>query len=133
LKRRTIDEDEDQIPCEGEHRGVPLHRGQCARRLAVVRADIDHVRGLSTVEDLMDCLRNGRLAPESRLFGAAKLLAMHDSAAKARDATPINRDLVVALSAPLSSFRWRSPVNYGADLLMGERVPLDPDDEPIEA
>jgi hypothetical protein len=131
LKKRFDDED-DHVPCDGAHRGVGLHAGQCERRLAVVRRDIDHVCGLSSVQDLMDALRDGKLAPESRLFAAAKLLALHNGAAKARDSSPIDRDLVIAHSAPLDTVRWRSPVNYGSDLCMGERIPRDPDDEPID-
>ena len=130
--RKRIDDEDDRIPCDGAYKGVGLHAGQCERRLSVVRADIDHVCGLSSVADLMECLRNGKLAPEARLYGGAKLFAMHDAASKARDPTPIDRDLVVALIAPLDTVRWRSPTHYGSDLCR-DGLDRDPGDEPIAA
>jgi hypothetical protein len=82
---------DDRIPTSGEHRGIGLHAGQSPRRLEAVKRDIDQVFGLSTVEDLMRCLRNATLAPEARLYSAAKLEVMHNVASKARDATDRHR------------------------------------------
>ena len=131
--KRQIDDD-DTIPTSGIYRGVPLHSGQREVRLAVVRADIDAAHGREEVADLMAFLRESRRAPESRILAAAKLKALWESAAEHRETRPdIDLELVTALVAPLESRNWRSPVNYGSDLCMGESVPRDPDDEPIAA
>ena len=129
--KRQIDDD-DTIPTSGVYRGVPLHSGQCERRLAVVRADIDAAHALEEVTDLMAFLREGRRAPESRILAAAKLKALWESAADHRETRPdIDLDLVTALVSPLESRNWRSPVNYGSDLCIGESVQRDPDDQAI--
>jgi hypothetical protein len=125
---------DDSIPCDGAYKGVPIHAGQCPRRRAVVQADIDHVLGLgSDVDALILFLCNAKLAPEARLYGGARLHALHAAAARARDATPIDIDVVIALTAALKSRNWRSAIYYGSDICFGEGVRRDELDEPIVA
>ncbi len=122
----------DEIPLGESHRGVGLHRGQCERRVKVVRANIDRVYRLSSVHDLMDCLRDAALAPEARFYAGAKLLALHDAASKARDPTPIDRDLVSGMTRALRSPKWRSRTRYGSFLGgIDGSVERDHDDEPV--
>ncbi len=131
--KETVPTD-DEIPFDGEYRQVLLHKGQSERRLAVVRKNIDLVCGIGgDVAVLMRCLRNADLAPEARICAAAKLLALHDAASKARDPTPIDRDLVSGLAGVLRSTKWRSSTHYGSFLGgIDASVERDPLDEPIE-
>jgi hypothetical protein len=110
-------DDNDQIPTAGRHhRNVPLHAGQSARRLAVVRADIDSAFSLLTVDELLAFARDVMRAPEARLLAGALLEARHAAATSNRDATPVDIDLVRASIAGLDSINWRDPDNYGTDL-----------------
>jgi hypothetical protein len=47
-------EDDDAIPVVGWHKGVPLEDEQSDARLGLVRAEIDHVLGMSDAVALAD-------------------------------------------------------------------------------
>ncbi len=127
------DDDDDAIPTRGEHRGIGLHAGQCERRLAVVRRDIDDAIGLgSDVAALLEFARDPMRAPESRLFAGAKLKVLATDAARARKATPIDLDKLEGILAGLNSREWRSPDWYGTDLDPFSGVQHDPLDAPLE-
>lgn len=106
-------DDNDQIPTSGHHRGVRLHAGQSPRRLTVVRADIDAALNLPTVDELMAFAGEVLRAPEARLLAGALLEARHAAATSNRDATPVNIDLVRAVTAGLNSVGWRDPFAFG--------------------
>jgi hypothetical protein len=108
----TLD-DNDLIPTAGHHRGVPVHAGQSVRRLTVVRGDIDAVFALTTVDELMAFAGDVMRAPESRLLAGALLEARHTAATTNRDATPVDIDLVRAVTAGLDSVGWRNPFAFG--------------------
>lgn len=117
--------DDDAIPTVGEHRGVPLHAFQDGERLDVVRADIDAVHALTDWRELWDVVRERRLAPEALLFAAAKLRAIHSSAANSRVARPdFDLELLDARVAGMSSLRWIDAVYYGS-VLQNVRPPGD--------
>src|SRR5690606_3809689 len=109
-------EDDDKIPTEGTHRGVPLHAGQDAARLAVVKRDIDRAHGLQTLDELVAFADDQRNAPESRLLARAKALAMLDDVIarrghRARNAV-LSRQRVKAACSGLASRRWQSRTHY---------------------
>ena len=122
----------DSIPTAGTHRGVPLHAGQCERRVAVVRRELDRVFALeSNVDELLAFAANPKNAPEARLFAGAKLEALDAAAAASREARPIDPDKLRAILAGLDSTEWRDPNFYGSDLELGRGTPRDPLDEPL--
>lgn len=104
----------DAIPTDGDHRGVALHAAQSLERLAVVRTDIDLVFSKSEPTDLIAIARNPSYAPESRLFAAAKLTALHSMAVERREVRPpgIDIDFVKAIVAGVDSVKWRDPNHY---------------------
>jgi hypothetical protein len=111
------DDQDDAIPCRGSHRGVPLHAGQPAERLKVVRRDIDRTYELSDVGQLFDFACDVRRAPEARLFAAAKLTAMREDAVEKRWERPaFNRDRLKVMTNALDSRIWRHPYFYGTIL-----------------
>ena len=65
-----------------------MHIGQCARRLAVVKADIDAAFKLDKVHELLAFADTVMRAPESRLLAGALLHAHHDAAEQDRGTRP---------------------------------------------
>lgn len=117
--------DDDRIPTRGEHRGVALHDFQDEDRLAIVRGDIDAVHALGDWRALWRIVCERRLAPEALLFAAAKLRAIHSSAANSRVARPdFDLELLGAYTAGLDSMTWIDPVRYGS-VLQNVRPPGD--------
>jgi hypothetical protein len=126
--------EDDSIPVGSFHRGVGLHRGQCERRLSVVRNDVDAAFDAKAVDALMAFLCDELRAPESRLLAGARLEAIFESAVDNREARPpVDLVLVRAIAAGLASKNWRDRGYYGSDLDHGRGTPRDPDDEPIGA
>jgi hypothetical protein len=104
---------DDRIPTCGEHRGVPLHADQSSARLKAVKADIDEVYALTSLEALFAFATDLGRAPEARMFAAAKVRAAFDLAVEERRERPaIDLDLLDAHVAGLDSLEWRSPFAY---------------------
>ena len=116
----------DMIPTQGDHRGVPFHAGQSAARLKDVRRDVDAAFALDGVEALFDFAADCTKAPEARLLAAALLRARHDAAVAAREVRP-DTDLVrvTAVVAGLNSLGWRHPSQYGSMLDGGRGIPRE--------
>jgi hypothetical protein len=109
--------EDDSIPTCGEHRGVPLHAFQDEARLDVVRGDIDTVHALTNWRELWRIVRERRLAPEALLYAAAKLRAIHGTAANSRVARPdFDLEMLGAYTAGLDSMTWIDPAHYGSSL-----------------
>lgn len=109
-------EDDDTIPTEGMHRGVPLHAGQDAARLTAVKRDIDRAHDIHTLEELVAFADSPSNAPEGRLLARAKALAMLDDVVarrghRSRNAA-LSRQRVKASCAGLASRRWQSRTHY---------------------
>ncbi len=109
----TADAD-DEIPTDGEHRGVPLHAGQDAGRLEVVRGAIDVV--LDEADDvarLVDRAGDHTFPPEARLFARAMIEAHWARAIEHRRPRPlVDMDWLRAITAGLGSRQWQDPVHY---------------------
>jgi hypothetical protein len=103
----------DAIPIAGHHRKVGLHAGQSEERLEVVRRDLDRVFDENDLGRLTEIAGNPAVAPEARLFAAAKLQAVYELAAQDREKRPlIDLERVAASVAGLNSRVWRNPAKY---------------------
>jgi len=106
-------DDDDAIPLAGWHRGVGLHNEQDEERLTLVRDEIDQVFLIADPQELFKVASNYLWSPESRLFAAARLRAIHRLNAESRvERAGIDLKLLAAHIAGLNSIRWRSPVHY---------------------
>jgi hypothetical protein len=68
--------DNDAIPTVGTHRGVPLEDHQSDARLALVRAEIDRVLGMTDARELADWAADSWHSPESRQLAVAMAESM---------------------------------------------------------
>jgi hypothetical protein len=123
-------EGDDAIPIIGMHRGVPLEDQQSDARLALVRAEIDHVLSMTDVVALADWAADAWHSPESRQLACAMAESMWTVAAETRNnRPPIDLERLRASTAGLGSRRWRDPWRYarlfdnGGGVL--REVPLD--------
>jgi hypothetical protein len=106
-------DDDDAIPLAGWHRQVGLHNEQDEERLTLVRDEIDKVYLIHNPQELLEVASNYLWAPESRLFAAARLRAIHRLNAETRvERAGIDLKLLAAHVAGLNSVVWRSPVHY---------------------
>jgi hypothetical protein len=124
-------EGDDAIPVIGLHRGVPLEDHQSPERLALVRAEIDHVLGMTDAGALADWADDPWHSPESRQLACA--MAMWTVAAETRALGPgISLERLRASTAGLGSKKWRDPWHHASLLDAGGGVlreqPL-PDEE----
>jgi hypothetical protein len=122
--------DSDEIPTVGAYRGVPLEDQQSDARLALVRAEIDRVLGMTDARELADWAADSWHSPESRQLAVAMAESLWTMASESRNnRPPIDLDLVRAAAAGLNSKRWRDPDRHcslldAADGVLRER-PLD--------
>jgi preprotein translocase subunit Sec61beta len=126
----------DEMPIACHHKGVAIFAGQSARRVVLVRKEIDRVSKIGDLEELLQVAGNCAWAPEARIYAGARCLAGLQRATERREPKPnIDPDLVVAATAGLASTRWADPFRYCSDLDMHpERAarreqPLDADEE----
>jgi hypothetical protein len=104
-----------KIPISETHRGVGIQKWQSARRVEVVKAEIDIVFEISDEEELFTFLRKDAHSPEARQLAAAKLKATHQIAVQERRARPkIDMEMVEALGSGLDCLHWMSRRCYGS-------------------
>jgi hypothetical protein len=105
--------DNDEIPTIGIYKGIPLEDQQSDARLALVRAEIDHVLGMTDAGELADYAGNPWHAPEARQLAAAMAETTWTVAAETRNnRPPIDLERLRASTAGLGSRRWRDPWRY---------------------
>jgi hypothetical protein len=108
-------ERDDAIPVIGLHRGVPLEDHQSPERLALVRAEIDHVLGMTDAGALADWADDPWHSPESRQLACAMAESMWTVAAETRNNRPsIDMDRLRASTAGLGSKKWRDPWRHAS-------------------
>jgi len=108
-------EDDDAIPVVGLHKGVPLEDQQSDARLALVRAEIDHVLNMTDAVALFDYAGDAWHSPESRQLAAAMAESMWAVASETRaNRPPIDLDRLRASTAGLGSRRWRDPWRHAS-------------------
>jgi hypothetical protein len=120
---------EGEIPIAATYKGVGIHAGQGAKRVRLVKGEIDRVSKISDLMRLFAITGDCAWSPESRLFAAARCIAGLELATERREAKPdIDREDVEARTAGLDSLEWRSPVVYGTDLEDGG----EPREQPLD-
>jgi hypothetical protein len=107
--------DNDEIPTIGTHRGVPLEDQQSDARLALVRAEIDRVLGMTDPGELARWADDPGHSPESRQLACAMAETAWTVAAETRaNRPPIDLDRLRASTAGLGSKRWRDPWRHAS-------------------
>jgi hypothetical protein len=107
--------DNDEIPTIGTYRGVPLEDQQSDARLALVRAEIDRVLGMTDARDLAGWAADSWHSPESRQLAVAMCETMWTVASETRaNRPPIDLARLRASTAGLGSRRWRSPWHFSS-------------------
>ena len=106
------------MPIAATYKGVGIHAGQPAKRIAaVVKPEIDKVSRISDLERLFEIAGDPSFCPEARLFSAARCIAGLELLTERREARPdIAREDVEARIAGLASIRWAHPSKYCSDL-----------------
>jgi hypothetical protein len=126
----------DEIPIATTYKGVGIHAGQPAKRVALVKREIDKVSKISDLTELYEIVRDCSWSPEARLLAEARCIAGLQLAAERRQAHPdIDKENVVAAAAGLATQRWAHPDRYCSLFdIHPERAalrddPLDDDEE----
>ena len=101
------------MPIGTTHKGVGIHAGQPARRIALVKKEIDKVSRITDLEELYEIAGDCSWSPESRLFAEARCIAGLQLATERRQARPdIDKEDVEAAAAGLAVVRWAHPDRY---------------------
>src|SRR5262249_60804368 len=124
------------VPLCGSHKGVVIHAGASAKRVRLVRAEIDAIARTSDLVRLFEIAADCSWSPEARLFAGARCIAGLELATERREAKPnIGREDVNARIAGLDSVGWRDPLRYcslldaRSELAAKRERPLDDDEE----
>jgi hypothetical protein len=129
LLAKPIEMDSDEIPTIETYRGIGLEDQQSPERLALVKAEIDLVLGLSDPGEFADYAGDPWHAPEARQLAGAMAETAWTVAAETRALRPpIDLERLRASTAGLGSRRWRDPWRHASLLDHGgvERErPLD--------
>ena len=101
------------MPIATTHKGVGIHAGQGAKRVALVKKEIDKVGKINDLAELFEIAGDCSWSPEGRLFAAARCIAGLELCTERREAKPdINREDVEARTAGLALVRWADPDRY---------------------
>jgi len=108
-----LTDDDDSLPIASTYKGVGIHAGQPAKRVAFVKREIDKVAKISDLKRLFEICGDCSWSPEARLFAGARCLAGLELATERREARPdIAREDVESRTAGLSSVQWADPWRY---------------------
>jgi hypothetical protein len=103
----------DSMPISGTYKGIAIFAGQPAKRIALVKKELDKVGKISDLMQLSDIAGDCAWSPEARLFAGARCIAGLELATERREARPdIDREDVEAHTAGLASIRWADPFRY---------------------
>jgi hypothetical protein len=101
------------MPIAMTHKGVGIHAGQSAKRVGVVKREIDKISKISDLAHLFEIAGDCSWSPEGRLFAGARCIAGLELATERREAKPdIDREDVESRTAGLSSAKWADPTHY---------------------
>jgi hypothetical protein len=125
----------DEMPIATTHKGVGIHAGQPAKRVRLVKQEIDRVNKISDLMRLFEIAGDCSWSPEARLFAGARCVAGLQILTERREARPdIDREDIEARVAGLASIGWADPLRYCSDLdshpehAARRERPLDDDD-----
>jgi hypothetical protein len=103
----------DEMPIATTYKGVDIHAGQDARRVALVKREIDKISKISDLAELFEIAGDCSWSPEARLFAGARCIAGLELATERREAKPdIDREDIEARTAGLASLKWADPHRY---------------------
>jgi hypothetical protein len=103
----------DDLPIACHHRGVAIFANQPARRVALVRREIDKVNKISDPVRLSEIAGDVAWSPEARIYAAALCRAALQRAVERREARPdIDPERVEACVAGLATIRWQHPSKH---------------------
>jgi hypothetical protein len=103
----------DELPIATTYKGVGIHAGQPAKRVALVKREIDKVSKISDLARLFEIAGDCAWSPEARLFAGARCVAGLQLATERRQARPdIDLERVEARTAGLVSLTWADPFRY---------------------
>jgi hypothetical protein len=101
------------MPIATTHKGVGVHAGQPAKRVRLVKQEIDRVNRISDLMRLFEIAGDCAWSPEARLYAGARCIAGLQRATERREAKPdIDPERVEACVAGLDSIRWADPFQY---------------------
>jgi hypothetical protein len=101
------------MPISGTYKGIAIFAGQPAKRIALVKKELDKVGKISDLMQLSDIAGDCAWSPEARLFAGARCIAGLELATERREAKPdIDREDIEARTAGLCSIRWADPDRY---------------------
>ena len=101
------------MPIASSYKGVAIFAGQPAKRIALVKREIDKIGKISDLEELFEIAGDCAWSPEARLFAGARCIAGLELRTERREARPdIDREDVEARIAGLSSARWVDPDRF---------------------
>jgi len=107
------------MPITTTYKGVGIHAGQPAKRVRLVKQEIDKVSKISDPERLFEVAGDCAWSPEARLLAGARCIAGLELMTERREAKPdIDREDVEARTAGLGTARWADPERYCSDLDM---------------
>jgi hypothetical protein len=102
-----------EMPIATTYKGVAIFAGQSAKRVALVKREIDKVNKISDLVQLFEIAGDCAFSPEARLLAGAKCVAGLQLATERREVRPdIDREDVEACTAGLASVTWADPFRY---------------------
>ena len=103
----------DELPIATTYKGVAMFAGQSAKRVALVRKEIDRVSKIGDLEQLFEIAGDCSWSPEGRLYAGARCIAGLQRAAERRESRPdIDKEDVEASTAGLSVVGWAHPSRH---------------------
>jgi hypothetical protein len=101
------------MPIAMTYKGVAIFAGQSAKRVGLVKKEIDRVNKISDPMRLFEIAGDVAWSPEGRLLAAARCLAGLERATERREVRPdIDREDVEACTAGLATIPWADPFRY---------------------
>jgi hypothetical protein len=101
------------MPIATTYRGVGIHAGQGAKRVALVKREIDKVNKISDLMRLSEIAGDCAFSPEARLLAGARCIAGLQLATERRESKPdIDPERVAACTAGLAVARWAHPARH---------------------
>src|SRR5262245_29911844 len=105
------------MPLAARYKGVGIHAGQPARRVALVKREIDKIGDITDLVQLSEIAGDAAWSPEGRLLAGAKCIAGLQRATERREPRPdIDPERIAACTAGLASLTWADPSRYCSDL-----------------
>jgi hypothetical protein len=101
------------MPTSTNHKGVGIHAGQPAKRVALVKKEIDKIGSTVDLMQLCDIAGDCSWSPEARIYAGARCIAGLQRATERREQRPdIDQADVEARTAGLASATWADPSRY---------------------